>query len=215
MRVAHLDMTDQNQQLSSGFRDVAFPRCSCGRPDSTTCASTTFNANGVEYSRVCGRIIGYQYGDPNAFRDGPNPRVIDDLYVEGVSLTHGRSPRQHIWTFAAALHEAPNEVSSMCQCTRTDIDTTGQVTVPPFVGEDYFCETGSRNYYTARRFYEDDPLWDGEGCGAISTCCSFNNPPWFCKQLPQPTSDDIELRLCGSEGLAEDTPIEIVEIYIK
>lgn len=143
MRVANLDMTDQNQQCPSGFRDVASPRHSCGRPDSTTCASTTFNANGVEYSRVCGRIIGYQYGDPNAFRDGPNPTVIDDLYVEGVSLTHGRSPRQHIWTFAAALHEAPNHVSSMCQCTRTDIDTTGQVTVPPFVGEDYFCETGS------------------------------------------------------------------------
>ena len=103
----------------------------------------------------------------------------------------------------------------MCQCTRTDIDTTGQVTVPPFVGEDYFCETGSRSDHTTLRFYEDDPQWDGEGCGAISTCCSFNNPPWFCKQLPQPTSDDIELRLCGSEGLAEDTPIEIVEIYIK
>ena len=90
----------------------------------------------------------------------------------------------------------------------------GMVTVPPFVGQDYFCETGSRNTYSERKFYEDDPLWNGQGCGAISTCCSFNNPPWFCKQLPQPTSDDIEMRLCGN-GSAEDTPIEVVEIYVK
>ena len=173
----NLDMTDQNQQCSSGFRYVASPRRSCGRPEYTimSCVSTTFSVNGVKYSRVCGRIVGYQFGDPNAFRDGPNPRVIDDLYVEGVSLTHGSSPRTHIWTFAAALHEYTSHATSTCQCTRTDTDTTGQVTVPPFV----------------------------------------NNPPWFCKQLPQPTSDDIEIRLCGNEGPGEDTPIEVVEIYVK
>ena len=76
MRVANLDMTDPNQQCPSGFRDVTFPRCSCGRPFSTRCISTTFPVNGVEYSRVCGRIIGYQYGSPNAFMisDGSNPR---------------------------------------------------------------------------------------------------------------------------------------------
>jgi hypothetical protein len=128
-------MTDQNQQCPSGLLSVASPRRSCGRLGSATCVSTTFPVNGVEYSRVCGRIIGYQLGDPNAFRDGPG--VIDDLYVEGVSLTHGSSPRKHIWTFAAALHEDSSHVTSTCQCTRTDIDTTGQVTVPPFVGEDY------------------------------------------------------------------------------
>ena len=61
---------------------------------------------------------------------------------------------------------------------------------------------------------KNDPLWDGEGCGAISTC-SFNNPPWFCKNLPQPARDDIEIRLCGNEGSGEDTPIEFVEIYVK
>ena len=101
MRVANLDMTDQNHQCPSGFRNVASPRHSCGRPSSTTCVSTTFPVNGVEYSRVYGRVIGYQYGDPNAFRDGPNPRVIDNLYVEGVSLTHSSSPWKHIWTFRA------------------------------------------------------------------------------------------------------------------
>ena len=23
----------------------------------------------------------------------------------------------------------------------------------------------------------------------------FNNPPWFCKQLPEPTTEDIEIRI--------------------
>ena len=53
------------------------------------------------------------------------------------------------------------------------------------------------------------------GCGGTSTCCQFNNPPWFCKQLPQPTTDDIELRLCanGSYFNDEDIAIEQVELY--
>ena len=60
----------------------------------------------------------------------------------------------------------------------------------------------------------DDPLWDGEGCGTSPKCCIHKNPPWFCKELPQATTDDIEIRLCGGEIGTEygDTPIEI---YIK
>ena len=66
------------------------------------------------------------------------------------------------------------------------------------------------------KYYSDDPLWDGKGCGPTSTCCSFNNPPWFCKQLPQSTNADLEMRLCGA-GYPEsqNTLIELIEIYIK
>ena len=41
------------------------------------------------------------------FGRGDNP-TIDSNYVDGVSLTHGSNPRQHIWTFAAALDEFTN-----------------------------------------------------------------------------------------------------------
>jgi hypothetical protein len=65
-------------------------------------------------------------------------------------------------------------------------------------------------------FYADDPLWDGQGCGPNSTCCTFNNPPWFCKQLPQSTNADLEVRLCSRNSARhENTPIELIEIYIK
>ena len=63
---------------------------------------------------------------------------------------------------------------------------------------------------------EADPLWDGEGCGDTSTCCEFNSPPWFCRDLPESTTDDIELRLCSDQDISnEDTGIEIVNIYTQ
>ena len=89
--------------------------------------------------------------------------------------------------------------------------------VPPYVGNDYFCETGvASGQQWSYRFYADDPLWDGQGCGQNSSCCSFNNPPWFCKQLPQSTNADLEVRLCShQEASVENTPIELLEIYTQ
>ena len=77
-----------------------------------------FSTQGIQYSQVCGRIIGYQFGGTQAFRyviEG-NPQTINDPYVDGVSLTYG-SPRQHIWTFAAAIDETTNNPFSICTCT--------------------------------------------------------------------------------------------------
>ena len=214
-------MTDTSQQCPDGFRLVnrnTAPLRTCGRPGNLRgCVSTTFPVLGIEYSQVCGRIIGYQFGSPGAFypyafRDPPQ-NSIDDYYVEGVSITHGQSPKQHIWTLTVALAEILSNVN-VCPCTRIDQTYTG--VVPPFIEQDYFCDTGIQQDWTTSTFYPDDPLWDGQGCGNTSTCCSFNNPPWFCKRLPQPTTDDIELRLCGDEpAYFDDSPLEIVEMYIK
>ena len=217
MRVANLDMTNPNQNCPEGLRLVTRtepPLRTCGRVEEPGCTSTTYSTYGVEYSKVCGRIIAYQSSTSDAFDPYFDNRAlsIDDGYVDGVSLTHGQSPRQHIWTFANAVQETRSD-SGVCPCTRPDLTYTG--VVPPFIDQDYFCETGSRQ---ERRFifYSDDPVWDGQGCGGNSTCCEFNNPPWFCKQLPQPTTDDIEMRICADQALIdEDTPIEIIEMYVR
>ena len=219
MRVANLDMTDPNQNCPAGFRLVnrtSAPLRTCGRPGPVGCVSTTFQTYGVEYSHVCGRVIGYQDRTPDAFApyaDSSGGMTIDSYYVNGVSFTHGQSPRQHIWTFAGAVEEVARIPKNSCPCTRPNITYAG--TIPSFVGQDYFCDTGSREAVESI-FYHNDPLWDGQGCGGNSTCCEFNNPPWFCRQLPHPTTDDIELRICGDEDTSnEDTPIEQVEIYIR
>jgi hypothetical protein len=98
----------------------------------------------------------------------------------------------------------------LCTCDTSD----PTVTSPPFVGDDYFCETGNTNSSPFQTFFGNDPLWDGGGCGSNSTCCQFNNPPWFTKTLPTPTTDDIELRLCHYDTLT-DIPIELIKLYIK
>ena len=214
MRVAELNMTDPQEHCPSGFRTITSPRRMCGGLSGPGCASVTFPVNGARYSRVCGKVIGYQYYTMDAFNAYYKDRSlsIDDVYLDGVSLTHGHSPRHHIWTFANALDEVRSQ-NYVCPCTKTDSRYTGAV--PPFVGTDYFCATGSR-YRIQNQWYTADPLWDGEGCGGSSTCCEFNNPPWFCKELPQSTTDDIELRLCkDQDSNDEDSAFEIVDIYVQ
>ena len=211
-RVAELDMTNSSHQCPSGLRQRADSNLrTCVRDsDSPGCSSVTFSSATLEYSRVCGKIIGYQVGTTDAF--GPND--INTYYVDGVSLTHG-TPRQHIWSFAAAHDEAGS--CAVCNCPCTNTNTASQATQPqPFVGNDYFCDTGSSERPRTTTIYSDDPLWDGAGCGPLNTCCSLNNPPWFYKQLPQPTTDDIEMRICrSSDTRDEDIAIEMVEIYVQ
>ena len=213
MRVAHLNMTDPNQHCPSEFRLITSPKRTCGTPGSR-CVSTTFPLNGVKYSRVCGKVICYQYVSVDAFWAyyANRGRTIDDNYVDGVNLTHGQTPRKHIWTFAAANDEIKSN-QYVCSCTKTNTPYTG--VVPPFIGQDYFSDSGSR-YQWQYQWYQADPLWDGSGCGPTSSCYGFNNPPWFCKQLPQPITDDIEMRVCVDESNSnEDVSLETVEIFVQ
>ena len=106
-------------------------------------------------------------------------------------------PRRHIWTLAAATDEHNID----CPCSNNS-----HTTIPEFVGSDYFCDTAGQNY----------PLWDGAGCDPLNTCCNFNNPPWFYKELPEPTTDDIEMRVCSDENrVNEDIAIQSFDIYVQ
>ena len=209
-RVIYLDMTDPNTNCPSGWQLTSFSKRTCGRvtTGSPNCDSVNFTVSGGDYTRVCGKIIGYQHSVTDAFEAYHIGRVttIDGAYVCGVSLTHG-SPRQHIWTFAAGRSETGYTVADACPC-----DATINIAIPPFVGGDYFCESGV-NSGGIGNFNPDDPLWDGQNCTATSTCCSFNSPPYFTKQLSSPTTDDIEVRICDFDG--QTAPIEFIELYVQ
>ena len=220
-RIANLNMTDPNQQCPPKWALITSPVRTCGRTStgSNTCDSVTFPVNGASYSRVCGRVRAYQVGQPNGFYGYSQGRrsSIDNDYVVGISITHGSStPRQHVWTFAAAFYENYNgRFPYICPCTNTRNRNAVNFQIPPFVDNDYFCDTGAETNPSGTEFFPDDPLWDGEGCGPTSTCCELNNPPWFCKQLPAPTSDDIEVRICANNGIRnENIAIEQIEIYV-
>ena len=206
MRIAYLDMTDPAQECPSELRTLNEKgvKC-CGRKENVaSCDGLFFSSKGTSYSEICGRVTGYQWGSPDYIGTGGN---IDSHYVEGISITYG-SPRQHLWTFIATIRENVNH----CPCSSGNSGAT-----PSFVGQDYFCESGNSGNGWSQTLYSTDKLWDGFNCGSQEAeCCNADGLPWFYRQLSSPTSDDIELRVCGDQGINdEDNPVESYEIYIK
>ena len=209
MRVAYLNMTDSSEKCPDGFRLYSENGVrACGRPVSSggSCVGITFPSGNIEYSQVCGKVIGYQFGSP----DGTVGSDINGYYIDGISLTHG-SPRKHIWSLIGTARG--NAHPSECPC-----GTSGAVSAPTFVGTDYYCESGNPNsQWEDGKFYSTDPLWDGKGCGSVEgPCCSRSRIPWFYKPLDYTTTDSIEMRLCCDEDTTnEDVSFSLVEIYFK
>ena len=106
-RVAYLNMTDSSQTCPSAWATVNSPVRACGRRpiNSGSCDSVLYSTNGLSYTQVCGHIIGYQYGNTDAFWSSVTKYTgLNSWYVDGVSLTHGPpGQRTHVWTFANAL----------------------------------------------------------------------------------------------------------------
>ena len=218
-RAVNLNMSDSNQQCPSNWNLTTTPIRGCGRRTSgwPKCDSVTYSIHGHTYSSVCGRILAYQRGEANAFQHY-SFNTIEEAYISGVSLTHGPvGSRQHIWSFAGARYEqdAIYNTRQTCSCTNTNVSWPHQV--PSFINNDYFCDTGNPGpAVRPGTYYTNDPLWDGNGCSSTSTCCEFNSPPWFCKSLPQPTNDDLEIRNCYSvPSHQEDKLITLIVIYVK
>ena len=217
MRVAYIDMRNSSHQCPGNFseltREEAPSRLCTADSNGTGCFSHVFPVVGPRYNKVCGKIIGYQDKTPNAYFPFHinSSHTINDVYVDGISLTHG-NPRFHIWTFAAALDETLGHLSG-CFCS--NVMMARSATIPSFVESNYFCDTGSKED-VGFKFYPENPLWDGEGCGPKNTCCQFNNPPWFFRELPSFIADDIEMRVCRDAGPNnEDIPFEVVELYVR
>ena len=212
-RVAYLNMTEPGATCPSGLTQTGYININhdvCGHinPSSGGCDSTFFSTHSLNYTKVCGQVRGYQYRSPDAFAIGNSE--IDSYYVDGVSITYGSNPRQHIWTYVAGERDTRLD-SHGCPC-----NSGNSASPPSFVGNDYYCESGFGSI-PCELFCADDPLWDGQNCnGPESTCCTNPNIPWFLKTLDETTTDNIELRVCNNDGLPdEDTPLDIIEIYVK
>ena len=76
-----------------------------------------------------------------------------------------------------------------------------------------------------RYFCDGKPAYKVETCnvrkllfqeGSCARCASSTNPPWFYRQLPVHTTDNIEMRVCHDQPRSdEDIAIETFEIYIQ
>ena len=187
----------------------------CGKKTGASCNSITIPTHGKRYQEVRGIVRAYQFGSPDAF--APRNRVhgnIDANYVDGISITHGHSPRKHIWTYAIGYRQYKSGSASGSTCPST---SSGDPQ-PAFVGDDYFCSSGNpghhgQTYGTWGPVFYPTPLW----CNILGDCPDCGgNELFFCKKLPGLTSDDLEVRVCTDEDTHnEDIRIEYMDFYVR
>lgn len=206
-RVAFLNMSDNSTSCpSSGFVQLTSTNGVryCERATSGFgCNEHMFSTSGINYNKVCGRVTGLQIGSADVFE---GPTSINEPYVDGVSLTYG-SPRQHIWTFIGYY----SAIFNNCPCSTGSSRTTFD-----FVGQNYFCESGTNEMnFDGTRVFDEDLLWDGQMCTDTEVPCC-NGPPWFYRQLTNSVSDNISFRLCSDQGgTDEEMAFTLVEIYVQ
>ena len=223
-RIAHLNMTQPSATCPVGLRTVNYSNIDhhlCGKEgDRGGCSSVHYTAP-VIYTKVCGKVRGYQFGSP----DGIGPDIgqglqlnigINDSYLDGVSITYSTNPRKHLWTYAAGVNELVNGLSPVvCPCSK---QYNTEYPPPAFIGQDYYCESGNpQDSDWSPVLYADDPLWDGEQCSEQEEpCCNNSTMPWFIKTLTEETKDSVEVRVCRNENEDnEDVLLETIEIFVK
>ena len=182
----------------------------CERASSVSgCESVVFPTEGVPFSKLCGRAVGYGVTSADAFDSvrgicsSSGCETINDPYVDGVSITYSsNNARAHVWTYVAQTRGS----SSRWPCGNAAF------TSPSFVGDSYYCEVAQNN---------SSPLWEGEGCtDGVATdapCCENPNLPWFCREFDQPiVTEDIEVRVCTDQNRGnEDVEFDVLKLYIQ
>ena len=218
--MTYINMTQAGATCPQGLEQMSFngsPYCGWF-PSGSGCVSAILNTTTTSYQQVCGRVAGYQEGAPDAFQPynvGNSPN-INQVYFDGLSILHG-NPRNHIWTYTAGFLESTTH-NYNCPC-----NTGATVQVPPYVGNDYYCESGNNvqlpNGTPCSEYglYAGDVLWDGQQCGSLEApCCTHSNMPWFIKTLNKNTTDNIELRACTTNtGCPGTVPVFLIELYIR
>ena len=220
-RVAFVNMSEPGSSCPPGLvqYDDIFDTSLCWINNGTIfygCNSTIFSTNGLNYTKVCGQVRGYQYGYPHTFECYIYNYTCFDPQIKtfGVTLTYSNNPRKHIWTYVGGENEQQTGTDD-CPCNNGSQYMNYNI---PFVGNDYYCESGTSTF-SGWVLYSNDPLWDGQDCpGHEATCCTSPKMPWFVKTLNETVNDDIELSTCGDndhEISLRGTPLDLVELYIK
>ena len=184
----------------------------CEKNVDSGCASVMISAGGRSYTKVRGKLAAYAYYTPDGFRRfgdaAKSEQDIDGIYVDGVTITHGRNPRTHVWTYAAtgSIHGiSPAAVA----CPEVGTDITKQ---PAFVGKNYICVDAARLVTLG-----SNRLWDAPIFTTLGNCVGdCPDDLTFCVTLDQATSDDLELRICADEPRSnEDVFIKSYDFYVQ
>ena len=219
MRVGYLNMSQPGATCPPGlntynFSGINYPLCDRLHNNENGCSSALFSPLNISYQHVCGNIRGYQYRVTDGIYPnyGGGVNSLDGPYVDGISITTHGTTRQHLWTYICGNAENKDNYQS-CPC-----NTGSSATVSSFVGNNYYCESGADDGYSSfPNAIFTDVLWDGQNCNFKEhPCCNNPKMPWFVRTLNQSTTDDIELRLCTSEGYPDEAvPVDFFEFYVR
>ena len=162
--------------------------------------------------KYVGMAVGYQKATTDGFAALYfSERSLNGPYVDGISITYG-TPRKHIWTYGIGRSDKSDGLPTYrnnCPCSEFP-----GTSPPSFVHDNYYCESGS--LLLGSDYHTSDPVWDGEDCSVNNSCCSEPSLPWFYRQIPLTTSEDIETRICRDEASSnEDVLIKELQLYIQ
>ena len=217
-RVANIDFSEYETNCPSPWvlNYVRGKNPYCRAPSTNSgCSTVTYNV-AMSYNKVLGLVNGYQKGTPDGFRASRDDNAgINDPYVDGVSITLSKTldkPRRHVWTYAAGLTSDGNFPNNNCPCT-----VTPGPNPPSFVGEDYYCSSGSPNFPSHDHIYVDVSLWNGTECTHNrNNCCANVGLPWFYREFPTQQHDNIEVRICYNQGYSDEAIfITKLKLYVQ
>ena len=205
MQVVNLTFDDSKTVCPGEFELLTPPsfNYSCGTAIRIPgCLSASFSVHGLEYTQITGRVYAYQEGRAESLTYTHGEQTINGPYIDGVSITT-IPPRRHIWSFAAATDGIM-------------ITDKGR----EIFGNSFFCEGDDQYINYNEEYYEHvvyhygtkDILWDGNGCGGLE-CCT--RAPWFCQKFSEPSTSDIEVRICGDGYPGGSIGIHLLELYVR
>ena len=188
---------------------IQFPVCRAPSNDSG-CYSAFFSVHNQSYTEIIGALRGYQKGTTDAFGlygSGGVSRSVNKEYVDGVSIT---TQRKHVWTYAIGASIDFDWPQYNCPCS-----TIPGPRSPPFVGEHYYCQSGSWGRGRNKR-YSPNPLWQGINCPPDNSCCAYAGAPVFYRNFQLKYNDDIEVRICTDQPYSDEAVlIDQLSLYVR
>ena len=192
-QIIHIDMTDYDHKarcpynLCTEFNE----RIGCYKG-----GCIGFKRNIEKYTRVCGRVSGYQLGDTRGFISAQNftPDInVSTHYADGVLIT-GDNYREHLWSYVA------DTTKINCPCGGANL-------VPRPIFNSYHCNVEST------KIGWDNPLWDRCDAAKYNECCTDRKMHgWFYKNIDQ-SIDSIEVRWCAPKDGHIVT--DILQIWVQ
>ena len=181
------------------------------------CTKANFPLQERQYHEVCGKISGYQYGLPTAFK----PFDIENsmFYHDGIHFTYGKE-EWHLWSYVVGAYRNYDEnrltkvnLRDLCP----DVSPRYNWTIPYYIGNNYYCDSGLYKYNGIRdstTFHNENRLWEGKDCKYPNFSCKRSGQPWFYTKLPKYMEDYIEIHSCFNNNKA-DVRFDNLEIYLR